>query len=179
MDSKKCKYCGQEKPIESFSINRGMADGRLNKCKPCAVEFTRQRRLLLGTDALKERRRKEYEKALANGTRTRDRSLDQIRLEADPLSKKIIKRRYFHKHRSRAFNPTELDDLVFDEAVRLCVLRQATVGGEWWVDHVVPVKGKNVCGLHNAFNLQVVPRRWNEKKSHIRIGYFFPIYGSQ
>ena len=43
------------------------------------------------------------------------------------------------------------------------VLSDAT-GIVYHVDHVVPIKNRHVCGLHNQFNLQVIPASENLKK---------------
>lgn len=41
---KPCMKCGVTKPLADFYAHKGMADGRLNKCKSCAKEDVKENR---------------------------------------------------------------------------------------------------------------------------------------
>jgi hypothetical protein len=71
----------------------------------------------------------------------------------------------FKKYRAAA-NHTEFDALVVAEAYNLAKLRASCTGIKWHVDHIVPVRSASVCGLHNAFNLQVIPAADNLRKGN-------------
>ena len=60
------------------------------------------------------------------------------------------------------------DDLwLIKEAYELAALRTKMFGFKWHVDHIVPLKGKRVSGLHIINNLQVIPGIENMKKNNI------------
>jgi 5-methylcytosine-specific restriction endonuclease McrA len=61
---------------------------------------------------------------------------------------------------------TELTELVTQEAGALIRLRRQATGIDWHTDHIVPIKGENVCGLHVWNNLQVIPAVVNIKKGN-------------
>lgn len=63
-----------------------------------------------------------------------------------------------------------LEFWVLQEAVALARLREQMVGGDWHVDHIIPIsKG----GTSQPNNIQVVPAVWNRKKSNKYSGHFF------
>ena len=60
----------------------------------------------------------------------------------------------------------ELTELVTREAGSLLRLRKQATGIDWHTDHIIPKKGKTVCGLHVWNNLQVIPASVNIRKGN-------------
>jgi hypothetical protein len=60
---------------------------------------------------------------------------------------------------------TEDDFWMIEQAYDLAKLRTEMFGFEWHVDHVIPLQGKKVSGLHAPVNLSVIPGAENCRKN--------------
>lgn len=76
-----------------------------------------------------------------------------------------IKRRVAKMRRTPAWL-TEEDYWMIEQAYELAALRKKMFGFSWHVDHVIPLQGEMVSGLHVPTNLQVIPWIVNVSKAN-------------
>ena len=66
---------------------------------------------------------------------------------------------------------TEDDFWMIQEAYALAALRTKLFGFPWHVDHILPLQGKVVSGLHVPINLQVIPGKDNVRKGNRMVNH--------
>lgn len=112
-------------------------------------------------------REANIEKHHANGLAWRKGNMEHLRGTRRIYRKANLGKfaAYSGKRRARKLNATPewANEFFIEEAYDLAKIRTKITGFEWHVDHIIPLQGRNVCGLHVENNLQVIP--WFENIS--------------
>jgi len=101
--------------------------------------------------------------ALANPEKVKAKALRYIRKHPDAYTAKAVAS--VAKRAKRVPQWLTPDDRwMMREAYNLAKLRTKMFGFVWEVDHIIPLRGKLVSGLHVPTNLQVIPKAENRSK---------------
>ena len=90
----------------------------------------------------------------------------KYRAKNKELCNYLCQRRKIDKmHRTPAWL-TEDDKWMMEQAYEIAALRTEMLGVEFHVDHVIPLRGRSVSGLHVPTNLRVVTWLENQRKTN-------------
>ena len=144
---KKCSTCEETKPYTEFFKQLRNKDGYFGQCKFCVNEKRKERK-----DSINAKQRKYY------------RNNRQYYITKAYLRNKQVAR-------AKPAWLTEEHEFMLEEIYELRDLRSKLTGVVHHVDHIVPLRGQNCCGLHVPWNLQVIPAVDNLSKSNSIEGY--------
>jgi len=159
---KKCSKCGEIKALESFPKQKGHKDGRHSNCKQCRSEYDRSR-----YDS-KERSEAYY----ANHEVEKEARKEYYFNNKQDYYVRKAKRRAKQLDRTPSWL-TEHDLLHIKCIYSVCDMLNREGNEPYEVDHIVPLQGKNVCGLHVPWNLRVVTRTENRSKGNKHEDYLY------
>lgn len=165
--SKICGKCGEEKPLDAFHKDSSKSDGVVSACKVCKTAYAKQYRsenpeLVKQTNAKKYAKNKDKYKpkkdawAAANREKVRGYLRASYRANKEAYVAQAAKRRALEKLAVPTWVETEQIKLLYKKASEFALE----------VDHVVPLNGKTVCGLHCWENLQLLDASLNRSKSN-------------
>lgn len=157
MLKRKCPRCQIVKDIEQFSIDASRKGGRQCYCRECQARIYESNKI-----KAKEQRKKRY---LEN----KEREKQKMRSYYDSNKTEYYARNALRRSIRISASPSwltpedkEVIASLYSEAQRLT----ESTGEPWHVDHIVPLQGKTVCGLHVPWNLQVITATENLAKNN-------------
>ena len=188
-----CTKCGESLPLTAFGAHATSRDGARGACKKCyaaqqlayhyknrATRTTKMReahaaKLAANPNWHAENYAANREKMLAgaNAYYRANRKQQIAKAIAHAAQNKAQYNAYKKAYKASkiracpAWVRNDADLMwILAEAYDIAALRTNMLGFQWHVDHVVPLRGEKVSGLHVPWNVQVIPGSENCSKQN-------------
>ena len=155
---KQCRVCKKIKSLDNFHKHIHKKDGYRNKCKECRIIESRQRYL----------DNKEY--IDEQNVKWAKDNIEKRRIIANRWNKNNRDCVMYHDAKRRASKKqafpkwlSELQQNQIKTIYKKCS-EYRSMGFDFHVDHIVPLQGKNVSGLHVPWNLRITTAKFNLSK---------------
>lgn len=173
---KTCTKCGAIKLLADFYTDKSKPDGKRPDCKLCSMARQTER-YERDPEAFKKAGSKHYSKnkskfsekhkswARQNPEKTRQYSAAWRKKNTAVIAMHANKRRAVKLGATPSW-------LTADQIEHMKDLHEAArqfriyTGIPYEVDHIVPLQGENVCGLHVPWNMQIIEARQNRSKKN-------------
>lgn len=164
MQIKRCAKCSEDKDFLSFYKDKRASDGLFSSCKDCTLARQKgykpkTKRIRVSDPVYYAAYREANREAInASSGRYRERNKEYYNYKAAErrASKLNATPGWLTEHHQQ-----ELRDMYW-LAKDLGRVSEST----YEVDHIVPLRGEGVCGLHVPWNLQILPQDLNRRKSN-------------
>ena len=152
---KTCRKCLESLPETEFYLAKKAKDGLRTYCKSCCRALRRA-----DHHNNKERNNAYSLQYMKDHPEKKKKYQDKYEPSRPRYLSRLAKRRHQLKDRTPAWNDPIAEEYVYYAATVI----EDVYGGEVTVDHIVPIKGERVSGLHVHSNLQLLSRDANMRK---------------
>lgn len=156
-----CPKCKEEKSLSDFGKDRYKKSGLTSRCKTCMAATSRNYREA-NPDKAKQIA-KDYR--VRNLDKERERYRRYNKENPQVRAAHAAKRRAYHKGATPVWL-TEDQKSDIKSMYSLAKKLGEVFNIEYHVDHIVPLAGKDVCGLHVPWNLQILCASLNFAKGN-------------
>lgn len=169
---KKCPKCGETKPFSEFRKCKSRKDGHQGFCKPCQYSYSKTAEAKKKKKEWREKNKEKIKKYLKkyredNLEKCRERSRQHYRdNKKDYIERAMVRESKLKK--SEIANKYKLEIKEIYEHRDSLMNMLSSIGYElsFEVDHIIPLNHPDVCGLHVPWNMQVIPKCLNLKKTN-------------
>jgi len=173
---KHCSHCHQKKPFDAFYSSLSNKSGYTSWCKVCESErnkaknqANRERRLIKAKewrDTNKDQQVAAIQAwRLANKDHYKNYFVKYAKANRGKMNAKWMQREAAKKCRTPSWLDAQMKQQIEVE-YSLAAWCTEVMNEPYHVDHIVPLQGKTVSGLHVPWNLQVIPAKLNQQKSN-------------
>ena len=173
---KHCPKCQVVKPFEAFYASSTHKSGYASWCKVCESErnkaknqVNREQRLAKAKEWRESNPDKVKNGILAWREANKEHYANYFARYAQEnrgkVNAKWMKREASKKCRTPSWLTND-EHWMIEQAYDIAAVRTKMLGIKHHVDHIVPLQGKTVSGLHVPWNLRVIPAKENQMKSN-------------